>query len=58
MRDRKGQNTVEYILLVTAVVLICLYFFAPGGPMTQRVNATLNSIVNQIDNINSQINLN
>jgi hypothetical protein len=46
---------VEYILLVTAVLLVCIYFSMPGGLMTQRVNATLNSMVNQIGTINSQI---
>ncbi len=59
MRDAKGQNMVEYVLLVTAVLLVCIYFFTTksGGPMPNSINATLNSIVNQIDNLNSQIQL-
>ena len=48
---------VEYVLLVVAVVLVCIYFFTTNGPMGQAVNASLNGIVNQINNINSQIQL-
>ena len=55
MRDSKGQNMVEYVLLVTAVLFVCIYFCRPGGLMSTSVNASLNSIVNQINNINSQI---
>ncbi len=57
MRNAKGQNMVEYILLVTAVLLVCIYFFTTqsGGPMPKSINATLNSMVNQINNINGQI---
>jgi Flp pilus assembly pilin Flp len=57
MRNAKGQNMVEYVLLVVAVVLVCIYFFTTNGPMGQAVNASLNGIVNQINNINSQIQL-
>lgn len=57
MRDSKGQNLIEYILLVAAVLLVCIYFFAnqSGGPMGTSINASLNSILNQINNANGQI---
>jgi len=55
MRDSKGQNMVEYVLLVTAVLLVCIYFFKTSGPFSNSINASLNSIVNQINNINNQI---
>ena len=54
MRNNNGQNMVEYILLVTSVLIVSIYFFSKG-PMSQSVNASLNSIVNEIDIINSQI---
>jgi hypothetical protein len=57
MRDSKGQNVVEYVLLVTAVLLVCIYFFT-SGVMNKSLNTTLNSMVNQLDNINSEIQLN
>ena len=47
---------VEYVLLVTAVIVVCIYFFAAKtGPMHKGLNATLNSVVNQINNLNGQI---
>lgn len=55
MRHNKGQNTVEYVLLVAAVLLVCIYFFAAGGPMSQGVNSSLGSIVNDINHMNSNI---
>ncbi len=58
MKDSRGQNIVEYLLLVTAVLLVGLYFFASAqSPLPAALNATLDSVVNQIDNINSQIKL-
>ena len=60
MEETKGQNMIEYVLLVTAVLLVCIYFFTTksGGPMPNSINASLNSIVNQINNLNGQIQLN
>jgi len=55
MRNAKGQNMVEYVLLVTAVLLVCIYFFTTSSPMPNSINAALNSIVNQLNNLNSQI---
>jgi len=48
---------IEYVLLVTAVLLVCIYFFTAqsGGPMPNAINTSLNSIVNQISKINGQI---
>ena len=56
MRNSKGQNVAEYVLLVTAVLVVCIYFFT-NGPMKQSVNASLGSVVNEINNINSQMQL-
>ncbi|MDE2215124.1 MAG: hypothetical protein KGJ95_05380 [Candidatus Omnitrophica bacterium] len=52
--NSKGQNVIEYIVMVTAVLLVCVYFFL-SGPMKQSVNATLNSMVNELNSVNSQI---
>jgi len=59
MRNNKGQNTLEYILFVTAVLLVCIYFFMPqsNGIMPKSVNASLGSIVTEIDSMNSKIQL-
>lgn len=58
MRNDKGQNMVEYVLLVTAVLIVCVFFFSSStGPMPSLINATLNSMINQVDNLNGQIQL-
>ena len=58
MRNTKGQNMVEYVLLVTAVLLVCIFFYnSSTGPMPGIINATLNSMVNQVNNLNGQIQL-
>ena len=60
MQDSKGQNMVEYVLLVTAVMIVCIYFFTAHsgrGSMTQAINSSLNSIVNEIDAGTSKIQL-
>ena len=44
IKNKRGQSTVEYILLLTAVVFVIIAFFAssnPGGFKAQ-LNATLN----------------
>ena len=46
---------IECVLLVTAVLLVCIYFFTQGGPMSKSVNASLNGMVNEVANLNSQI---
>ena len=56
MRNNKGQNVVEYILLVTAVLLVCIYFLT-SGMMSNRVSIGLNSVVNEINTANSLIQL-
>lgn len=60
MRNAKGQNIVEYILLVTAILIVCIYFFVgkPGqSPMAKSVNASLGSMVTEIKTMNSKIQL-
>ena len=56
MLGSKGQNLIEYILLVTAVAIVCIYFFSqPNGPMGQSINASLNGVVEQINDLNKEI---
>lgn len=56
MKANKGQNMIEYVLLVGAVLLVCIYFYnSSTGPMPSIINATLNSMINQVNNLNGQI---
>ena len=45
MRAHKGQSTVEYILLVTAVTLVVVLFTLSKGPGTFQ--GGLNQVYNQ-----------
>ncbi|MFP4473622.1 MAG: class III signal peptide-containing protein [Candidatus Omnitrophota bacterium] len=56
-KKRKGQSTLEYILLVTAVIAVFVIFLKPGGSVGKHLGNTLNevflggrSLANQIGN--------
>lgn len=56
--NSNGQNIVEYILLVVAVLLVFFVFLNPhGSPLKNSVETTLNSTINLIDNAASEIQL-
>ena len=40
-RRALGQNVIEYILLVVAVVLIFVAFLHPNGPFKKRMEHTI-----------------
>ncbi len=47
--NNRGQNVIEYILVVTAVVLVFIVVFAPNGPFRGAVKQNLDSVVTAID---------
>ena len=47
----KGQSTVEYILLFTAVVAVVMLFLRPNGIFYTALNQTL------VDGTNSMLNM-
>jgi uncharacterized protein (UPF0333 family) len=56
MRNKKGQSTLEYILLVTAVVIILIAFVAgPASPFKKAVNTTLWTGVNTLNSMSNKI---
>lgn len=49
IKKQKGQSTVEYIVLVTAVVAVLLLFLANGNsPFNQKLNSTLNTVTGKL----------
>ncbi len=40
-KKRKGQSTVEYLVVVTAVLAVLLVFLGPNGPFRQAYNSAL-----------------
>ena len=45
LKDRMGQSTVEYIVLVSAVIAVIIVFMvSPNSPFKTKLNGTLNSM--------------
>ncbi len=53
--NNRGQNVIEYILVVTAVVLVFVVAFAPNGRFHQAVKKNLDSVVPAIDQSSDSI---
>lgn len=52
LRDRKGQSTVEYIILVTAVIVVVIVFvFNKDSLFQQRLNNTYDVATNMMENM-------
>ena len=45
-RKRKGQSTVEYIILIAAVLAALIIFLGPNGPFKTAFNSTLTTGTN------------
>jgi Flp pilus assembly pilin Flp len=56
IKNKRGQSTVEYVLLVTAVVAVMIVFATGKGTGIQgQLNSTLNQVTGKIDDMTSQI---
>ena len=44
LKNKKGQSTLEYIILVTAVVAVLLVFLGPSGFFRNAFNSTLGDV--------------
>lgn len=44
LKNKRGQSTLEYIILVTAVVAVLLVFLGPSGFFQTTVNTTLKDV--------------
>jgi hypothetical protein len=56
MRASKGQSTVEYILLVTAVVAVIILFTAGNNsPFQSRLNSVFNTTTQDMLNVATRL---
>ena len=56
MRAHKGQSTVEYILLVTAVIALIMVFTSPtNGLFTNRITQVFNQTSMDMVNVASYL---
>ena len=59
MDSKKGQSTVEYILLVTAVIGVVILFTSPTkGLFPQRLNQVFNETTQDMVNVASYLQVN
>jgi hypothetical protein len=50
VKNKKGQSTLEYIILVTAVIVVIISFLvSPASPFRTQLNTTLNSTIGMVD---------
>ena len=55
-RSNRGQSSIEYILLVSAVLIVLIVFLNPTGVFTQRIEGgILNKAVEQVNSISNDI---
>jgi len=47
-KKRKGQSTVEYLVLVAGVLAAFIYFLRPQGPFHRALNTTLEYGANEM----------
>ena len=44
LKNKRGQSTLEYIILVTAVIAVLLVFLGPSGVFQNVFNNTLSDV--------------
>lgn len=54
-RKKKGQSTLEYIIMVTGVVVILIFFLGPTGPFQKAYNKTLEYGTNGMDDMANKL---
>ncbi len=54
-RKKKGQSTLEYIILVAGVIAVIIVFLGPGGIFERRFNATLGSATDGMQNMANRL---
>jgi len=57
IKKKKGQSTVEYIILVTAVIAVVIFFVVNGNsPFRQKLNQTLGNATDSMANMAARLN--
>jgi len=56
MRNKKGQSTLEYIILVTAVVAVAIVFLNPKhGKLFNTVEGSYNEVAEGINTMTNKL---
>ena len=55
-RKKKGQTTIEYIIVITGVIAVIIIFFGPSGPFRTAYNNTMSYGTNGMDSMANRLN--
>jgi len=55
IRNREGQSTIEYILIVAGVLVAVLVFLSNNGIFQNALNATYDTNINSMLNVAERI---
>ncbi len=53
-KQKKGQSTVEYILLFAAIIAVLMVFIA--GPFSRSIDGTMNAAQGEVDTMAGRLN--
>jgi len=54
-KKKKGQSTLEYIILVTGVIAVLLIFLRPGGVFSTSFNGTMAQGTNGMEDMANRL---
>jgi Flp pilus assembly pilin Flp len=56
LRDNRGQNVIEYLLVVVAIVFVVIAFMnTQNGPMKNALDNVFSDTVNDIQGLNREL---
>ncbi|MEI6437124.1 MAG: class III signal peptide-containing protein [Candidatus Omnitrophota bacterium] len=56
LKNKRGQSTLEYIILMTAVVVaIVAFLVSPGSPFKSSLNKTLNTTTGAMETVSGKL---
>lgn len=56
IKDRKGQSTLEYIILVTAIIVVIIALvMGSNSPFSQGLNSTYSKMLNSTNVMSNRL---
>ena len=53
----KGSSTIEYLIVIAAVISVLIVFFRPSGVFQSSVNSVLGSVTSGMEEVGDRIDL-
>ena len=54
--NQKGQNILEYVILLVGIITVLMLFLAPNGIFRRHLTDTLDTSVNMVDDMVDNLN--